>query len=384
MLRLTISGPSTPASSPRIAAASNAVCTKPNCSNSAVSSKSNSLSIRRSRESRRAGGGAAGPRTARSARRPRGSAPAPAPRRPARGTAPTASREVITSSGRPIRNRPSTRYSTRSTSGSTGLISCVTNSTAVFAARRRSSISELTTCWLARSSDSSGSSHSSTSGSLISACATRSRCCSPPESRPTGASAKACAPTASSARSTRSRRARMPRRPIPHRCPSSPRPTRSRPRSVRLSLHRALLRDVADAPVARRPGRLADDARGARGQRLQAEQHAQQARLARPVRSEHGDELAGRDVEVEPLPQDPAAVTERGAAQGHRAGARRGRYGQVTGRVPVDAHVPASAPARASNWVSSTQRSRVTPRAASRSRSPPACPPPWRRRRASR
>jgi hypothetical protein len=45
MLRLTISGPSTPATSPRIAAASNAVCTKSNRSSSPVSSKSNSLPI---------------------------------------------------------------------------------------------------------------------------------------------------------------------------------------------------------------------------------------------------------------------------------------------------------------------------------------------------
>ena len=98
--------------------------------------------------------------------------------------------EVITSSGGPIRNRPSTRYSTRSTSGRIGLISWVTNTTAVPAARRRWSIS----CgdawrWWARSSESSGSSHSSTAGSPTSAWATRSRCCSPPESRPTGASA---------------------------------------------------------------------------------------------------------------------------------------------------------------------------------------------------
>ena len=73
--------------------------------------------------------------------------------------------EVITSSTVPTRNRPSTRYSTRSTYGRTGLTSWVTNSTAVSASRRRGSISADTSRALAGSRFSSGSSHSSSTGS---------------------------------------------------------------------------------------------------------------------------------------------------------------------------------------------------------------------------
>src|SRR5207237_572922 len=53
----------------------------------------------------------------------------------------------MTSSGLPIRHWPLTRYSTRSTNGSTGLISCVTKSTAVPEFRRRESISSLIARW---------------------------------------------------------------------------------------------------------------------------------------------------------------------------------------------------------------------------------------------
>ncbi|SLI09154.1 Uncharacterised protein [Mycobacteroides abscessus subsp. abscessus] len=52
--------------------------------------------------------------------------------------------EVITSAGVPMRNRPSTRYSTRSTNGRIGLISWVTNRTAVSWLRLRLSISSAT------------------------------------------------------------------------------------------------------------------------------------------------------------------------------------------------------------------------------------------------
>ena len=119
ILRVTMSGPSTPATSPSTAAAISAVCTKSSSSRS------------KQRHDAASAVQVVGLLLAGAARRPRGSGRAPAPPRPACGTARTASREFMTSSGVPTRNRPSTRYRTRSTSGSTGLSSCVTKSTAV-------------------------------------------------------------------------------------------------------------------------------------------------------------------------------------------------------------------------------------------------------------
>ena len=62
----------------------------------------------------------------------------------------------------------------------------------------------MTTSWaLRRSRFASGSSSSSSRGRLISACAIRIRCCSPPDSRPTRSSANDLASTASSISCTR-------------------------------------------------------------------------------------------------------------------------------------------------------------------------------------
>jgi hypothetical protein len=72
----------------------------------------------------------------------------------------------------------------------------------------------------------------------------------------------------------------------------------------------ALLRDVADAPVAA-SWRRTNDLDSARRQRRQPEQHAEQARLAGPVRAKHRDELTPLDVEVEAGPQDAVAVGQR-------------------------------------------------------------------------
>ncbi|OUD87660.1 hypothetical protein BC477_06675 [Clavibacter michiganensis subsp. michiganensis] len=129
-----------------------------------------------------------------------------------------------------MRNRPPTRYSTRSTMSSTGLTSWVTNTTAASVSLRCRSISSLTTRWCPRSRLRSGSSQRRSRGSDARAWATRSRCCSPPERVETGASAYEVAPTASSSSSTRARSAR---RLIgsPQRWPVTPKPTRSRART---------------------------------------------------------------------------------------------------------------------------------------------------------
>ena len=58
-------------------------------------------------------------------------------------------------------------------------------------------MSSVTPRWCRRSSEMRGSSQSSRAGSAAMACPTRVRCCSPPESSATGASAKAVAPTSS-------------------------------------------------------------------------------------------------------------------------------------------------------------------------------------------
>ena len=56
----------------------------------------------------------------------------------------------------------------------------------------------------------------------------------------------------------------------------------------------------------------------ARVERLQPEEHAQQRGLAGAVGAEHGEELAGLDVEVEALPQRALAEAQCGAAQRDR------------------------------------------------------------------
>ena len=78
----------------------------------------------------------------------------------------------------------------RSITGSSGFISCAEISTAICCSVAIRASSATTSCALRRSRLASGSSSSSSRGWLISACAIRTRCCSPPESCPTRASAK--------------------------------------------------------------------------------------------------------------------------------------------------------------------------------------------------
>ena len=160
-------------------------------------------------------------------------------------------------------------------------------------------------------------------GSPTRACATRSRCCSPPESRPTGASARSRAPTA--------QRLAAPPRPL------APAPRRAGPAAVPVE---AEPDEVAPAQrgqrvdgraAAGRTRRVAFPRRGARPSTShvpaasgeQAEQHPEQGRLARAVRARarrrtRRARRRGRG----PVHRVRAAAAHRGAATGGR---RRGR-----------------------------------------------------------
>src|SRR6185295_13146951 len=86
------------------------------------------------------------------------------------------------------------------------------------------------------------------------------------------------------------------------------------PAQRQVRLQRLLLGYVADrraAPPRRPPGH----AYLARTQRLQPEQDADQRGLARPVRPEHRDELARRDIEVQAGPERALAIGEACAPQ---------------------------------------------------------------------
>ena len=73
---------------------------------------------------------------------------------------------------------------------------------------------------------------------------------------------------------------------------------------------------------------------------LLAEHRPQQARLAGAVATQHGDELAGADVEVEAAPESSGAKAERPAADAeHRGG---------VGKTVVERHDAVSASATAS------------------------------------
>ena len=141
----------------------------------------------------------------------------------------------------------------RSTLPSTGLMSCVTKRTAASVSRRCLSMSATTACWLARSRLVSGSSHSRRRGSSASAWPMRSRCCSPPESSPDGSVGEA-------RRADRASTQRVDAFAIGRGAGRGARiggrrrraTTRSRPRSDGVARQRALLRDVADPPVAPR------------------------------------------------------------------------------------------------------------------------------------
>ncbi len=116
----------------------------------------------------------------------------------------------------------------------------------------------------------------------------RRRCCSPPDSRPIGASAKALASTEAMASATRRARAAI-------RPPDAPAVAIEAETDEIAAAQRQVpveglaLGDVADAGVAP-PGRPAQDLDGAGAERGQAEHDAQQRGLARPVGTQDGDE----------------------------------------------------------------------------------------------
>ena len=103
---------------------------------------------------------------------------------------------------------------------------------------------------------------------------------------------------------------------------------------------RLLLRHVADGLAAAR-GRLPPDQHLPRVQRLQPQEHPQQRGLAGSVGAQHGEELTGRDVEVEALPQGALAEAQCGAAQRDRCRAHPGRH---------VGHHASNAAASASTW----------------------------------
>ena len=109
-------------------------------------------------------------------------------------------------------------------------MSCAESSTAIPSARASRASTETIPCSLEMSRLASGSSSSSSLGRLIRACAIMTRCCSPPDSSPTRASAYRSAPTAASMSATSSRRARDGSR-MPSLFPSMPSETTSLTRS---------------------------------------------------------------------------------------------------------------------------------------------------------
>ena len=163
-------------------------------------------------------------------------------------------------------------------------------------------MSPTTACWLARSRLVSGSSHSSSRGSSASACPTRSRCCSPPESSPTGSFGEVA-------------RADGVDEAIDALRVAAPRERQTEPVAVdaerdevaaaqgRLGRQRALLGDVADATVAAPADGFAQRSDAALAERLEPEDRAQQGGLSRTAGAEHGDQLAGLDGEIEAAPQ---------------------------------------------------------------------------------
>ena len=151
----------------------------------------------------------------------------------------------------------------------------------------------------------------------------RSRCCSPPERRPIGASAYSLAPTlCERALDARALVAREP--PEAPAMAVEPEADEVARAQREVAVEGALLRHVADAlpAFARRPAVHLH----ASGRRLeQAEQDADQRRLARAVRAEHGEELAGLQLEAEVFPEHALAeaqaeIFDRGDGA-HRASA---------------------------------------------------------------
>lgn len=75
-----------------------------------------------------------------------------------------------------------------------------------------------------------------------------------------------------------------------------------------------LLGHISDVPAATAWG-VPEDGERALAELLPAEQHPQQAGLARSVRSHHGEELPRAYIEIEPSPQNAAAVRQCRATQ---------------------------------------------------------------------
>ena len=184
-------------------------------------------------------------------------------------------------------------------------MSCAESSTAIPSARASRASTETIPCSLEMSRLASGSSSSSSLGRLIRACAIMTRCCSPPDSSPTRASAYRCAPTAVSMSATSSRRARDGSR-MPNLCPSIPSETTSLTRSGMSGSMASFCGTYPIEASRGRPRRAVDEHR-APGDRLQAEDDPEQGGLARPVRPDETGELAGADGERD-VPEDlPAA-----------------------------------------------------------------------------
>ena len=153
----------------------------------------------------------------------------------------------------------------RSITASSGLISCAEMSTAMSCSRvmRREQRHDLVARCAGRGSRAARRAAAG-AGRAISAWAIRTRCCSPPESRPTRVSAKRAASTASSISSTSARRAREGRG-MPRRCASRPSADEIARAQRQVGVEQELLRDVADQRVARaRAARPAEQRRAPR------------------------------------------------------------------------------------------------------------------------
>ena len=148
----------------------------------------------------------------------------------------------------------------------------------------------------AASSAENGSSSSTSAGDGASARASATRCCSPPDSSCGWRVAnRAGSPTASSSAAARPRSRRKARG----------RPNSTFPATVRCGKQRAILRHVADPPPMRRHMQAvprqqpAADTDAAGIGALEAAQQAQQRGLAATRRAQHGEQAAGRHLQVD-------------------------------------------------------------------------------------
>lgn len=163
-----------------------------------------------------------------------------------------------------------------------------------------------------------GSSHSRSAGSAAIACPTRVRCCSPPESLRDGGVREV-------------RRTDLVDDPFDA-LPLCPTLGADAPAVTgdalgdhvagaqgRAGVHEPLLRDVPDPPVPA-ADRSSEERHRAARQPLLTEDGPEQRRLARSVRPEDSDELPRCDVQVESVPERPAAVRQPGLTEGEHSG----------------------------------------------------------------